>query len=123
MDNLDNQLKGKNAENMALYFLKNQGFDLLEKNYLCYFGEIDLVMQDKDQIVFVEVRSRSRNDFGTALESINAEKIRKLNRAATHFLQKKNWFYTRSSRFDIVAIDLSHNIPQIDWIKSAFCVN
>lgn len=111
---------GQRAETLATQFLKNKGFSFIEANYRCQFGEIDIIMQDQDDIVFIEVRSRSRVDYGTAVESINKTKIKKLILTATHFLQKKKLLYRVHSRFDIVAIHYQALDLQLEWIKNAF---
>jgi len=120
MASVNRQQLGKQAELNACQFLQAKGLRLLQQNYHCYYGEIDLIMQDQDDIVFVEVRSRSRSDYGSALESIGQTKIKKLIKAATHFLQKKNWLYQVSSRFDVIAIQTTGGNVQLEWIKNAF---
>ena len=120
---------GKSAEQIACQFLTEKGLKPLITNYRCYHGEIDIILKDKDDIVFVEVRARGRRDYGSALESITKHKIKKITRAATHFLQIKKWLYKVSSRFDIVTLQANHNTEiksnnlnqwQIEWIKNAF---
>lgn len=111
---------GQQAEKQAQTYLQKNGLILLQSNYQCYQGEIDLIMRDGNDIVFVEVRSRSRVEYGNALESITPSKIKKIIRAATHYLQKKNWLYSVSSRFDVIAIQYHHGQPQLEWIKNAF---
>lgn len=113
---------GDAAELQALQFLLKNGLRLLRKNYRCYFGEIDLIMQEQDTIVFVEVRKRSRVDFGTAFDSVNAKKRHKLIKTATLFLQMNNWLYKVNSRFDIIAIQPKAGNMQLEWIKNAFYV-
>jgi putative endonuclease len=113
---------GQLAEEAACRFLQAKGFQLLEKNFTCYNGEIDLIMQDQDDVVFVEVRLRHRDDFGSALESITQSKMTKLIKAATLFLQKKKWLYKRNSRFDVALVHSLKENGQIDWIKNAFTV-
>jgi len=120
MDSYNYQSLGKEAEQRACRYLQAQGLQLLEQNYHSRFGEIDLIMQDKDHIVFVEVRLRSRQDYGSALESVNKTKIRKVIKTATHFLQGKNWLHQVNSRFDIVAIQYQACDMQFNWIKNAF---
>ncbi len=105
------------AENQALAFLAQQGLQLIIRNYRCYSGEIDLIMRDQRDVVFVEVRKRTWQDYGTALESITYGKRKKLIRAATHFLQLKRWLYKINSRFDVVLIQ---HQDEIEWIKHAF---
>lgn len=111
---------GNRAENDALQFLTQQGLRLLERNYSCYFGEIDLIMQDTEHIVFIEVRSRARSHYGNAADSITPAKIKKIVRAATRYLQMMKCLHKVNSRFDIIAIDLNPPKKSISWIKSAF---
>lgn len=111
---------GEQMENIALQYLQNQGLRLLERNFQCYSGEIDLIMRDKIQVIFVEVRHRANARYGCALESINQAKINKLNKAATLYLQRKKWLYTVSSRFDVVTLDGPAIAPEINWVKNAW---
>lgn len=113
-------LIGAQAERLAQSYLITQGFTLIQQNYRCFHGEIDLVMQDKNDIVFVEVRKRSNTQYGNAIESITESKVKKLNKAAMHFLQLKQWLYKVNSRFDIVAIHTIAGETQLEWIKNAF---
>ena len=112
--------KGIKAEEAAYQYLKQQGLLLITKNFRNRIGEIDLIMQDYDDIVFVEVRSRSRPDYTNALESIDEGKIRKLTATATLFLQQKGWLEKKTGRFDVVAIDIINNTMHFNWVKNAF---
>ena len=109
------RLKGKKAEDIACSFLQTNGLTLIERNYRCRFGEIDLIMQDSDTLVFVEVRYRGSDNFGDGAESIDANKRRKLVFTANHYLQKTS--FTHASRFDVIALAPNQS-PQ--WICNAF---
>lgn len=122
MASFDRKTIGKCAEEVASHFLQKHGLQLLMQNYYCPFGEIDLIMKDQDDIVFVEVRSRSRIDYGNAFESITKTKIKKLIKTASHFLQKKRWVDKVNSRFDVVALHPIEGEMKIEWIKNAFIV-
>ncbi len=111
---------GQREENTALNYLTKKGMKLIKKNFTCKMGEIDLIMQDHDQIVFVEVRYRQRSLHGDAAESITPLKIQKIIRAATLYLQKLNKLNKVSGRFDVVAIDAAGTQKQITWYKNAF---
>lgn len=111
--------QGKIAETYACEFLQNHGLTLLQKNYSCPCGEIDLIMQDRDEIVFVEVRLRHHTHLGSAVETVNKSKQRKLIKTALLYLQKKGWLDKVNSRFDVVGIE-SNN--KVEWIKNAFSV-
>ena len=107
--------KGQFAERKACQYLQQQGLRLIEKNYRCRNGEIDLVMQDKEQIVFVEVRYRKNKDYGTAVDSIDQNKVKKLILTAQHYLNINK--LDVPARFDVVGFDTSLN-PK--WIRDAF---
>ena len=107
--------QGKIAENKACLFLQQKGLKLVEKNYRCRTGEIDLVMQDNEELVFVEVRYRAKNDYGSALDSVDQHKIQKLISAANHYI-----FIHKSDlpmRFDVVGFDAS---LKPSWVSNAF---
>jgi len=110
--------QGELAEQWACDYLLQQGLLLIEKNYRCKRGEIDLVMQHQNSLVFVEVRYRKNQQFGGALESITAAKQHKLRLAAEHYLQFKA--VKNYSRFDVIAISGQPPQPQINWIQNAF---
>src|SRR5690242_8906127 len=93
---------GARAEMHARLFLENLGFQCLAQNYTSNAGEIDLIMQQKRQILFVEVRIRNNKGYGNAIESLSLDKQNKVKNAALHFLQIKNWLYKVISRFDII---------------------
>lgn len=115
-DILNKKQLGDIAEAKACTFLQNKGLCLIDKNYRTYCGEIDLIMQDKDEIVFIEVRSRAYDTFGTAIESINKVKQQKIIKSAVHYLQKRKWLDKVNYRFDVVGCSPSN----IEWIKNAF---
>jgi putative endonuclease len=111
---------GKRAEAMARLHLEKQGYILLVQNYRSKLGEIDLIMEDNSDIVFVEVRYRRRSDFGSAMESIDQRKKNKIIKTAMFYLQQKNWFYHKNSRFDVVTLQPVNGKLHLDWIKNAF---
>jgi putative endonuclease len=94
---------GRQGEERAKIFLESKGFQILENNYRTKGGEIDLVARDGEEIVFVEVRSRSRQDYGGAMASIDARKRRKIIFAARVWLQTHDW--QGACRFDAVALE------------------
>ena len=106
---------GQTAETRAAAFLQTHGLKLLARNWRCRFGEIDLVMQDGPTLVFVEVRLRSRNDFGGAAASVTPAKQKRLLAAARQYLASLKAL--PPCRFDVVALDGS-GAP--DWLKNAF---
>lgn len=106
---------GQFYEALALKHLKQHGLKLLDRNYASKYGEIDLVMQDKDTLVFVEVRRRKHDNYGTAIESVDYQKQTRIANTAENYLQKHPW--SGPCRFDIVAIQGKAK-PQ--WLIGAF---
>ncbi len=111
-------LRGKSAEEQARRHLEQRGLRLLESNYRCKLGEIDLIMQDGEALVFIEVRYRKSDLFGSAVESITAQKQNKLLATANHYLQRKRT--SAPCRFDVVGITGQRVDIRIEWIKDAF---
>ena len=112
--------QGLAAEAAALEHLEDQGLSLLEANFSCQHGEIDLVMHQDQELVFIEVRYRQGKRFGGAVESIDAGKRRRLQRSAEHYLQCHPNAGHQGCRFDVVAVSGDAPTFQIEWIANAF---
>ena len=108
--------RGGADESLAAAFLERQGLKILERNYRCRFGEIDLVAAAGSALVFVEVRARSSDDYGGAAGSITAAKRRRLVAAARHYLAAHG--AERACRFDVVLVHGAER--RIEWLTDAF---
>ncbi len=106
---------GDKFEAKASLFLTKAGLKLITQNYQCRFGEIDLIMQDGDTLVFVEVRYRSQQTFGGPLASVTDGKQKRIIKTAKHYLSQKP--FEVYCRFDIIAFE-SEAEPV--WLKNAF---
>ena len=104
-------VRGAAAEARALAFLQQQGLTLVEQNFSCRWGEIDLILRDQETLVFVEVRQRSSARFGGAAASVSAGKQAKLWRTAEVYLQRIRRIPV--CRFDLIAIDGD----QLEWMR------
>lgn len=111
--------KGLIKEQEAKDYLIANGLQWIASNYFCRFGEIDLIMQEKDCLVFTEVRARSSAAFGGAAASVTLNKQKKLLKVAYHFLMTHPKYYKHPARFDVISFD-GRNPMQINWIKNAF---
>ena len=109
------RLTGKRAEDLACRFLQGEGLLLIGRNYHCRFGEIDLIMQDHDDLVFIEVRYRRSARYGSGAESVDHNKQRKIIFTANHYLQAHPSH--QACRFDVVTL-APDQAPQ--WIINAF---
>lgn len=111
---------GRQAEDQACRFLEKHGLRLLTRNFRCKYGEIDLIMQDGNVLVFVEVRFRRNHRFGGPLASITPEKQRRLLMAAQIYLQQHPVKGKDAGmRFDVVALSAEAENPDIEWLPNA----
>lgn len=111
---------GRNAESAACRFLLSQGFRLLTRNFRSRHGEIDLIMDDAGQLVFVEVRYRRGAAFGTGAESVDRRKQSRITACAQHYLQQHPEAAQLPCRFDVVALTGTRENSDIQWIRDAF---
>ena len=108
---------GRAGEKRAVKFLKNNGFKILETNYKTTFGEIDIIAQERDTIVFVEVKTRTSESYGRPSEAVDRKKQERYYKTATYYLQRANKMES-SCRFDIIEIENG----KINHIFNAFGV-
>lgn len=111
---------GTAYEDLAVAYLQQQNLHILQRNFSCKLGEIDVIAQDKDSLIFAEVRYRKNSAYGGAAASVTATKQRKIIRTAQFFLQSRTWAQENNCRFDVIAITQSTQLPTIEWIKDAF---
>jgi putative endonuclease len=110
---------GKAGEKAVVRYLKKKGFKILEKNFACPLGEIDIIVKDKKTIVFVEVKTRRSLSYGSARLAITAHKQRKISMAALYYL-KTNRQMDQRARFDVVTVLSTGEDHAIDHIQNAF---
>jgi len=103
---------GKEQEEVAINYLKKKGYKIIHKNYSCKLGEIDIIAEYKNVVVFVEVKYRKSDYFGLPREAVNYYKQQKIKRVATFYL-KWNRTLNTSCRFDVIEI-LDSNIEHIE---------
>lgn len=110
---------GDEAEALACDYLSKQGLYLLERNYRCRGGEIDLIMQHGDSLVFIEVRYRRNIAHGRATETVTAYKQRRVIHCARVYMNHHG-SWNVPARFDVVSIEGEPDQRQIEWISNAF---
>lgn len=106
--------QGQLGENQARKYLEQQGLTFVDQNVRYPFGEIDLIMQQGKEVIFVEVKYRSKSHFGGAVNALSKKQIQRLRRSAEHYMQVNKMDVI--CRFDLIAIDTG----QIHWLKNAF---
>jgi putative endonuclease len=110
---------GKKGEEKALRFLKKRGYRIIEQNYVCKMGEMDIIAKEKDTLVFVEVKTRTSMAFGPPQLAVTKFKQRQLSKVALNFLKEKRLEDVKA-RFDVVAILLAPEGEDIELIRDAF---
>lgn len=112
---------GIKGEKEALSFLEKKGYEILEKNFRCVLGEIDIIMKHGEELVFIEVRSRTDTFFGEPYETVNMKKQNKLYKLAEYYLNLKE-LDDISCRFDVLSLILTHDgsVRKIEHIENAF---
>ena len=117
------RVKGTRYESLALKHLKANGLQLVEKNFYCRLGEIDLILRDRECLIFVEVRYRSSNRFASAAHSVDDRKQAKIARTAAMYLARRPELSCCTVRFDVVAFDDAESDQgTLQWIRDAFRV-
>ena len=109
---------GNRGEDAACRYLEQQGYTILNRNYTVRYGEIDIVAQTDDTIVFVEVKTRRSDRFARACEAVSPQKQRRLIKAAQMWLAETG--YDGTTRFDVIEV---YPNGTINWIESAFWVS
>lgn len=114
--------KGAAAEELAAAALIEKGYRVLDRNWRCRFGELDIVAETGETLVVIEVRSRSgTTSFGTPSESVNARKVMQVRNTAEQYVHHKR-YYERPIRFDVISIILRPDLTPVsmDHIENAF---
>lgn len=113
--------KGQITEGLAERYLAKQGLTLIEKNYHCRQGEVDLIMLEENTYVFIEVKYRKNKNFGGAIAAVSSSKQKKIKHCVTFYLHQAGLNeYNTSCRIDVVALEGDINHPNVNWIKNAF---
>jgi len=110
---------GKKGEELAAAYLAEVGYRIVERNYRCLFGEIDIVAWEGETLVFAEVKSRRSVAYGPPQLAVGSEKQKKISKIALHYLSEKRLRHCRA-RFDVVAVLLLPRGPEIELIRDAF---
>jgi putative endonuclease len=119
---VENKELGRKGEEKAIRFLKKRGYRIIEKNYVCKMGEMDIIAREKDTLAFIEVKTRTSTEFGPPQLAVTEFKQRQLSKVALNFLKEKN-IEDMKARFDVVAILLAPEGEEIELIRDAFDLN
>ena len=118
---LSSKQRGDQFERLAVKYFQKQGLKIIENNYHSRFGEIDIIMNDNDVLVFIEVKYRKSIQFGSPLAVISLKKQQKIIKTAKIYMQKHGMTeYNTPCRFDVISLLGSPHNPKITWLKNAF---
>jgi len=117
---LTSRQSGAQWERTAESFLRSHGLKLLQRNFSSRFGEIDLIMEDEETVVFIEVKYRAQSRHGSGAEAVTFQKQARISRTAAWFLAKNPHRAEQFCRFDVISIDPLKTDQGINWIKDAF---
>lgn len=109
---------GKKGEKIAIDYLKQQDYKIITQNYNSKVGEIDIIAQEKETLVFIEVKYRSNINYGLPSEAINYRKIQHICRTAQWYLNQHKW--DKDVRFDVIEIIEQNGLYKIELIRNAF---
>ncbi len=110
---------GAQGEDIAARFLLSKKYEILDRNYRCRHGEIDIIARRKNVLIFVEVKTRRSSAFGSPLEAVSLKKQRSISAVAQAYLQHSR-LSGSAARFDVIAILLGSGAPEIEHIENAF---
>ncbi|OIP93489.1 MAG: YraN family protein [Syntrophobacterales bacterium CG_4_8_14_3_um_filter_58_8] len=110
---------GKRGEELAAAYLAEAGYRIIERNYRCLFGEIDIVAEEGETLVFVEVKSRRSDAYGDPQLAVGHQKQKKISMISVHYLTERH-LHHRLARFDVVAVKLLPAGHRIELIRNAF---
>ena len=113
----DNKLKGNAGEKIAVKYLKKAGYEIIHTNFTTEIGELDIVAADDEALVFIEVKSRIDDEFGTPAEAVDYRKQRKISEVAAQYI-KKFMYFNVPVRFDVIEVYLGDK--RVNHIVNAF---
>jgi len=110
---------GRYGEALAYKKIRRLGYKKIIRNYRCPLGEVDLIANDGDTLVFIEIKTRKGRPTGYAKEAVDARKKRQLSKVALSYMKSNNCSEAKA-RFDVIAISIKEDKPQIEVVKNAF---
>ena len=113
-----NQEIGKLGEDIAVNYLKQKGYKILDRNFECRQGELDIIALDKKEIVFIEVKTRTSNRYGYPSEAVNKVKQKHMLQTIKYYLYIRN-LNDKFVRIDVIEVHIRDNVYKVNHIKKA----
>ena len=114
-----NQSKGKFGEEAASLYLQNKGYKIVARNYRSPQGEIDIICTFDNDLIFVEVKTRTSTRFGFPEEAVTRKKINTIRKASQYYISEHTTYYNEI-RFDVISVLIESDCPVINHIEAAF---
>lgn len=114
-----NKETGKLGEDIAVHYLKQNGYVILDRNFECRQGEVDIIALDKKEIVFIEVKTRTSNKYGAPSEAVNKIKQKHMLQTIKYYLYIRN-LSDEFIRIDVIEVYINNNVYKVNHIKQAF---
>ena len=114
---VNNKIIGNLGEHIGKKYLENFGYKILNSNFKCKQGEIDLIAENGEEVIFIEVKTRENKKFGYGIDAVDNRKQKHIKQVAKYYIYKNN-LETRGIRFDILEIYLLHKKYYINHIKN-----
>lgn len=108
---------GKEGEEIAAKYLQEDGYKIIERNFLCKRGEIDIIALKYEQIVFIEVKTRTSIKYGLPSEAVTKEKLKHLYRAAEYYLVTRNLYNKIDTRIDVIEVYKNKDNYKLNHLK------
>lgn len=115
----ESHITGRIGEELAINYLQRKGYKIIEKNFQCRQGEIDIIAKDKDEIVIIEVKTRKCLEYGKPAEAVNETKKKHIYKATEYYLYIKKIEKTYI-RIDVIEVYIKENKYYINHIKNIF---
>ncbi|MBI4687390.1 MAG: YraN family protein [Nitrospirae bacterium] len=109
---------GREGEELAIKFLKKNGYKIIEQNYKTPLGEIDIIAKDGETLTFIEVKARESLQFGQPFEAVNYTKRKKITKVALSYIKKLK--EVPPCRFDVMSVYFKEGRPEVELIRDAF---
>ena len=124
---MNNKILGREGEELAARYLETEGYEIIETNFNCGFGEIDIIAKKENELAFVEVKTRTQTFFGMPVDSVNVPKQRHIYKTAEYYIYKTN-AYNYEVSFDVIEVYVNQNnqkysLAEIKHLKHTFSFN
>ena len=120
MEKQNNRKSGDVYEVLVIAYLEEKGYKIIEHNFRCHIGKIDIIAFDQEYIVFIEVNYRKNLNYGNPLEAVTTKKQKIIGKCAACYLQIHPMYQNIGIRFDVVGVHEEKNTPLITHIENAF---